>query len=211
MTGGAAGLTQFGIDWEWDGVNWSQAQNANSLIRYAHALAFDSHRNRMVQFGGATNGSLSGTSFSGSTTELIFSVSPGTPFGSGCGSPSPTLQPDPTSPPSTGSTARCLLGTLASPVAVMMIGWSNSSFGAFSLPVSLAAVGMPGCNLLQSAEVFGLSVSSTGPAVGEFALPIPADSALVGYNLYLQALVVTPGANPANLLTTNGLTWEIGL
>jgi hypothetical protein len=105
--------------------------------------------------------------------------------------------------------ARAGLSALASPVAVMMLGWSRTMYGPFTLPVSLAAINMPGCDLLQSADVFGLPVTMTGLSTADYSLPIPNVASLVDLHLYLQAVAFSPGANPAELLVSNGLDWQI--
>jgi hypothetical protein len=38
--------------WEWDGRLWTQRQDMGPSVRYGHALAYDSERDRVVLFGG---------------------------------------------------------------------------------------------------------------------------------------------------------------
>ncbi|HLQ38194.1 MAG TPA: hypothetical protein VK348_10350 [Planctomycetota bacterium] len=77
-------------------------------------------------------------------------------------------------------------------------------------PLTLAGFGMPGCDLLQSAEAAAQPVSSTGPGAATLSLPLPNIGALVGLQVYLQAWALAPGANPGNTVVSNGLDWFIG-
>jgi hypothetical protein len=45
-------LVRLGDTWEWDGVNWTQLDDAGPAARLAHAVASDTTRNRIVLFGG---------------------------------------------------------------------------------------------------------------------------------------------------------------
>ncbi len=195
-----------GGDWEWDGTNWVPGFRTNSFANAEHAIAFDSQRGRMVAFGGAWNPTAD-------TRELVFTIGGGTTFGSGCGSPALSLVPDPAMPPRIDATGRAVVGSMPTPAGAMMVGWSNThfgAFGAFTLPVSLASLGMSGCDLLQSAELFGLPVAPTGTGTGEYLLAIPNQPAAIGVHLYLQALAYAPGANPGGFVVSNGLHWTVG-
>lgn len=200
-TGGWNGGVQ-GVDIEWTGSQWDTAPNSGGMGRYGHSMTYDIARGRMVVFGG--------TPHLNSTVELLPPAGSGTGFGAGCGTPSLSLASDAGSPPTVGATARAAVGNMPTPIAAMMAGWSNTAFGAFTLPVSLAALGMPTCNLLQSAEVFGLSVAPTTPGNGEFLLPIPNVPAVAGLHVYLQAVGYAPGQNPGGFITSNGVDWAIG-
>ncbi len=46
------GIWSRGDTWEWDGAQWTLAQTNGPLQRYAHALAFDPVRQRVLAFGG---------------------------------------------------------------------------------------------------------------------------------------------------------------
>lgn len=204
MTGGSVGIGAGGGDCLWDGVAWITLPSTGAGRDQA-AISFDEFRGRLVISGGSV-----GQGASESTTiELVGPASPGAPFGNGCGSPAPVLAPDTAFPPRIGTVARAGLSALASPVAVMMVGWSRTMYGPFTLPVSLAAINMPGCDLLQSADVFGLPVTMTGLSTADYSLPIPNVASLVDLHLYLQAVAFSPSANPAELLVSNGLDWQI--
>ena len=69
---------------------------------------------------------------------------------------------------------------------------------------------MPGCQLLVSLEgaLLPLVVSS---GTASYGLQIPNQPWLIGTDVFLQALAMAPGANPANAVTSNGLAWGIGV
>jgi hypothetical protein len=52
LFGGDDPPTQLGDTWEWNGVTWNPLAVPGPGPRYAHAMAFDSWRNRVVSFGG---------------------------------------------------------------------------------------------------------------------------------------------------------------
>ena len=87
---------------------------------------------------------------------------------------------------------------------VMALGAGDVAFGPLPLPFELALIGAPGCWLAQDSLVtLGFSSSSQGLAT--VGLQVPGNPALAGVPLYFQSIVVTPGANGANLLLTNGI------
>ena len=129
-------------------------------------------------------------------------------FGTGCGSPSLDLAAS--APPTIGAVAQVDLANVPTPFAFLAVGWSNTFWGQQPLPLSLAGVGMPGCFLLQSAEVVGLVATSTGVATATYSWPLPNLGSLIGLRVYLQGLALAPGYNPANLIVSNGLEWVLG-
>ena len=121
-----------------------------------------------------------------------------------------SLSPEPTGLPVVGATARALVSNVPSPFAVVALGWSNVSIGALLLPAPLDGYGMLGCSVLQSTDVVGLPVTFTGGSTATYSLPIPLWPGLLGVHVYLQGLAVAPGVNPANIIVSNGLDWQIG-
>lgn len=190
--------------WGWDGTDWTRV--GPGLAREGARMVYDSHRGRPVVFGG----NLSSTWFS-DTLELVATLAGGTPFGTGCGTPPLALAGVPTAPPSLGTTAQAAITSSPSALAFVALGVSNTTFGPFSLPVSLASIGMPGCDLLQSTEVVGEPTTPTGVGTANYSFAIPNNTALIGFHLYLQAWAWAPGANPANIIVSNGLDWRVGL
>lgn len=56
LFGGEWGSTLYADTWEWDGAAWLDRQITGPAGRYAHTMAFDSVRNRVVLFGGMVSG-----------------------------------------------------------------------------------------------------------------------------------------------------------
>ena len=84
-----------------------------------------------------------------------------------------------------------------SPVAVAMLGLAQSP----GLPLEF--LGMAGCELLvMPLDALGAPVLGAGLTM-QFA--IPDDPRLVGAELALQFLTVSPGANPFGMLASNGV------
>ncbi|MBM4062708.1 MAG: hypothetical protein FJ265_16665 [Planctomycetes bacterium] len=92
-------------------------------------------------------------------------------------------------------------------VASLVYGLSRTRWGALSLPQSLAAVGMPGCQLLAAAD--GAMPFTTGSGSVNLPLQVVQSSALVGQELCLQAFFVQPGLNAAGLGASSGLAGRI--
>ena len=91
------------------------------------------------------------------------------------------------------------------------MGFSQSNLGGLPiLPLSLAGLGMPGCSLLHSNDVFGLPVVASAPGVLGFSYAIPGNSSLLDAHVYLQAFCFAPGENPLEVIVSNGLDWLIG-
>jgi hypothetical protein len=119
------------------------------------------------------------------------------------------LTPVSGSPPRIGATARVTLANVPSNVVFVAFGLSNTAWGAVSLPLSLARFGMPGCDLLQSAEA-SLSATMTGASTASYSLSLPNLASLIGLVVYLQGWAVAPSANAGNTIVSNGVDWLIG-
>lgn len=148
--------------------------------------------------------------FLGDTWELTSTASTSTTFGAGCGAPPLRLDPVAAAPPAIGATALVAISDIPATIAVMALGWNRQWLGPLALPLSLDAVGMPGCELLHSAEAFGLAVTFSGAGTATFAQPVPNHAALLGQHVYLQAFAVAPGANPRQVVASNGVDWGFG-
>ena len=74
----------------------------------------------------------------------------------------------------------------------------------------LATYGMPGCDLLHSAEAAAIPTTSTGTGTAIFSWPLPNWSGLIGLHIYLQGWAPAPGANTAGVIVSNGVEWVIG-
>ncbi|MGE3351957.1 MAG: kelch repeat-containing protein [Planctomycetota bacterium] len=196
----AIGGTSVGTEtWEWDGQSWSQLVAASAERRHAHVLAYDAHQQQIVMFGGFGVSGFEGTTH--------VSVSPVTgSFGVGCGTPPLEVAPTPGSRPRLGAAQSTdVTGVPNSPCAVA-IGFSRTMLGAFTLPLPLDGFGMTGCWLHHDAAYPGLLPCPPAVAgLAQHTLPIPADSALNGARVFLQAVALAPGENPFGLVTSNGI------
>jgi len=196
--------TSFHDTWEWDGGLWTQVATTGPSARLWHSMVYDSQRERTVLFGG-----LGDFGLLGDTWELSF---PGTAatFGTGCGTPALVLSPIGNARPTINTTAQASLTNIPSTLAFVALGWSRTSFGPFPLPLTLAAFGMPGCDLLHSSEAAGLTTTSTGPGTATFSLRLPNIAGMIGLHVYLQSWALAPNANAANTIVSNGIDWGIG-
>lgn len=79
-----------------------------------------------------------------------------------------------------------------------------------TLPLSLAAFGMPGCELLHSGELLFLPGAPTANGTVTWSLTVPNAAMLVGLSFWLQASAPAPGQNPAGLIFSNGIAVRLG-
>jgi hypothetical protein len=91
-------------------------------------------------------------------------------------------------------------------VSIYALGTSTQSFAGSALPLSLAPLGLPSCNLLVAPEFATAVVARRNKAV--LQLQIPSSTVLAGARLYAQATL--PAATPAGFEVTNGLVLRIG-
>jgi hypothetical protein len=131
-------------------------------------------------------------------------------FGNGCGTPALALSPVSINRPIIGTTPQVSLTGIPSSMSFVAIGWSNTTAGVFQLPMSLSGFGMPGCDLLQSAEFAAIPMTFTGQGTASYGLSLPNWGALVGVSMFLQAWANAPGANTANVIVSNGVEWVVG-
>ena len=132
-------------------------------------------------------------------------------YGTGCGAPRLDLQASDAQRPLLGQSARVEIRNSASGLAFVGLGLSKSLFEGLPLPLALDALGMQGCQLLHSFDLGGAyPTHSTQGADRGMALGIPADSALRGLHVYVQAYSLDSEANAAGVLLSNGLDWRLG-
>lgn len=191
--------------WEWDGTQWSLVSTTGPSARTGAALAFDAQRQRTVLMGGE----YSVVAFADTWTWNSGYVSTASTFGAGCGTPPMALSPVLAAPPRVGTTAQVSITNVPAGFSGVALGWSNTALGPFTLPLPLGGYGMPGCSLLQSADAMA-QATMTGASTASYSLPLPNWTTLVGLRIYLQAWAPAPGANPGNVIVSNGLVWGIG-
>jgi hypothetical protein len=95
-------------------------------------------------------------------------------------------------------------------LAVMISGLSNVSWAAVPLPLELTPFGLTNCSLRVSLDVSDALIGSLGSAT--YSLAVPASTALAGFILHQQALVLDPAAgNPVGLVMSDAATAVVGL
>jgi len=133
-----------------------------------------------------------------------------TTYGTGCGTP-----PMDFTPTSFAITGQNLTGTITNtptPLCLVAFGASDTLVnGVPVLPFDLGAIGMPGCTLYQSTDIFGLGTTGNyGTGQATFTLGIPSNPALWGQHFYFQAISYAPGVNSLDSITSNGIDFLIG-
>lgn len=185
-------------------ANWVRLSSAGPQLR-DHAAAFDSLRNETVMFGGRDpSGAPQGTTWT-------WQGSPGTgiSYGNGCGTPPLTLAQDTNNHPTIGRTASLDIGNNPTVLTYVLIGFSRTNFGTFSLPLPLGGYGLTGCLLHQSSEIGSIALNPTTPGSARFNLALPNWSGLINLRLFVQAWAHAPGQNPGNTIASNGVEWTI--
>ncbi|MGK0202567.1 MAG: hypothetical protein ACI9S9_001636 [Planctomycetota bacterium] len=210
---GSSSGSGVGYSWQWNGFFWSQV--AGPIPRLSrHAMVFDFARDTFVMFGGYANGG----QLSDATYTWFDVDPPGAyeAFGFGCSGAAaavPRLRANPlfSTTPSIGTAFFVLIDQLEPVTPVFgVIGYSGTSWNGMTLPLPLAAFGMPGCDVLVAPEVVESLGSSSAFGEASWPLLIPPNPSLVGAEFYQQALVFAPFANPAGIIWSNGGHGRIG-
>jgi hypothetical protein len=131
-------------------------------------------------------------------------------YGAGCTGALgvPVLAAEAGSLPLPGTTFTATISGAPAGAALMATGLSDTQWEGLPLPLPLAAVGMPGCQLF--AEALWLDVvTSTGTTVA-WSLTLPAGSALSGLRFFQQGFVLDLAANPFGLVASNAAAATIG-
>lgn len=132
-----------------------------------------------------------------------------TTYGDGCSAPSLVFEPTSKATINTPMTGKITHSPTTLCVVALRLSKTNMP-GLGALPFDPSAVGMTGCELYQSPEVFGLA---TQPSPAPFLRigwvgPAPPASAQ-GLHLYAQAISFAPGANPLGVTSSNAIDWTI--
>jgi hypothetical protein len=187
MTVMFGGYYLYNDTWAWDGQSWTKLGDTGPSPRYGHAMAFDTARGVQVLYGGR----VAGGGYVGDTWEWNGTLS--TNYGSGWA----------------GTNGIPSLDTLVGPVLCTTIYvFLGNSLGADTtalLLIGATAADYPtpydGHLLTNPATMARLLVPAGGLAI---LSPLPCDSALCGFSVYLQALEMDPGA-------TEGVSFTPGL
>ena len=93
--------------------------------------------------------------------------------------------------------------------AVVTIGLSTTTWGAFTLPLDLGIIGATGCNVYNDVAA---TLSGVTTATGSISLPVPIPNnpLLANTTLNTQYVFLDGAANAAGLITTNTRTSKFG-
>jgi len=216
-----------GSAWTWDGTDWT-------LLPFPAPPGVPDHdaaNGRWVAFGTTQTWELAGGTwqpipFAGTRGPMTFDVGVGAfagndelgaftwgdpaaatlrPFGRGCAGTAGTPVLHGEDPPRLGRTTTLRLARApANAPFVGLLGVDSQSWLGAMLPIDLAALGMPGCELHTAADAHVLLTGTTWPLV------IPSTATLLGNRYRAQALVLDAGANAFGATTSTALAMRIG-
>jgi hypothetical protein len=185
LFGGSTTTADLNDTWEWNGTSWRELHTANRpTTNTAMAMAYDSVRNQTVVFGGFNAGAAVGA-----TWELGGSGGTYRTFGSGCvGGNNLTPRLVPVVMPSLGATTQLDVAGLptAGGIVYLAAGVSDAQWGPAPLPIDLGVIGLTGCRGYTSNDAGAVLTHTNGTAT--WTLAIPANPALAGVSIFLQAL-----------------------
>ena len=191
--------------WEWDGAAWHASTPGSPGALIGNSGAYDTQRREVITFGGE----IFGIGYSSLTWTYRTPVpANANPFGSGCAGSvgAPQLAIAPYSLPWLGDTARTFVSNLApSTPGAMFVTSLSVSF----LPMSLAPIGAPGCDLLLPPDFLSFEVANDG--IADWTVSIPFSVALAGMSIYQQAFPFEAGVNPLGMTASNGLRLILGI
>jgi hypothetical protein len=193
----------------WNGASWVQVQlgqGVASMCMNGAASATDA-RGALLIHGGQCAGSPNMEHWQLARFTQLANASV---YGSGCGTPALQIVPDLRGRPTLGGSARCSIDNSPTTLAAATIGWSRTQIGPFPLPLPLDGFGLTGCSLLHSAEVTGLAPTQLPAGSVGLVVAIPQATSLLGVTIHLQGYAYAPQSNPAEIITSNGLSWTIG-
>ena len=199
-----------GDAWEWDGSSWQELAGLSGPGgRFAPGLAYDARRGRAVLYGATF---IDGDVRWASVFELT-GPSNGTfaVFGSNCSGAQTAPALSAPEGPLVGKPFALFLRRNPADLAWVTVGASAQRFGPLPLPLSLAAIGMPGCALHSSPDLIIPVYPQAFPNLPDLYLPIPPLPQLVGQSFYCQALVRDPTANALGFTVSNAGEARIGM
>lgn len=186
--------------WAFDSSNWSLRTTTTSPpSQIQEPICYHAASDRVVLF----------TSTAQTWRYFAPTLAPATwdTFGAGCpgGNGVPALAAAGSSLPFAASPFRLELTQLGSGPFVLpfcIVGFSNTTWGSYSLPLGLELVGLPGCTLFVEISV-AESMSRSGSRA-TWSVDLPASAGLVGTEFWVQALVIDPGAPNGAALSNAG-------
>jgi len=142
----------------------------------------------------------------------VLALSAQSTYGAGCAGSYgiPTIAPTAVGPRLSEPFVLDVAGLPTNALLVGIMGFSRTSWNGLSLPSSLAPLGMPGCQLLVSADLTMALADRPTPNTARWTTPVPYLPALLGVDLHQQVLVHDPAANAAGMTTSNASQATIG-
>jgi hypothetical protein len=196
MFGGNNHGVALGTTWEWDGATWTMRLPSTSPSpMYFAKMASDpaSGQPLMLGSGNALNPGTPGTWTLSATSASFYE------FGTGCGGTAGVPRLNAAAPWSGGPWPLQLDSLPPGSLAMLAIGTSASQWNGQPLPLPLAPLGMPGCQLLVAPMV--LLGAGTSAGACSWQLGIPAN---LRCTLYCQGMALDAAANAAGAVLSNG-------
>ncbi|MCB9879569.1 MAG: hypothetical protein H6835_18395 [Planctomycetes bacterium] len=190
LYGGFGSGTALTDTWEYDGNDWTQIAASGPVKSAESYMTWDLLTGAPLHFGGSGP--------TGASNETWIYTAPmnaiAAPFGQGCATSQgvPTLTP--TTLPVLGTTYQLEAqnGSLTT-VAVLAHGIGNTQLTpTLYLPFDLTLIGLGGCRLEVTPDVFATEVVNAGTMT--HALALPNDPLLTGIALFTQTLVIDGAA-----------------
>jgi hypothetical protein len=95
------------------------------------------------------------------------------------------------------------------PIALVALGFSNTTWSGVPLPLDLTSSGMPNCSLLIAADQIDVIAAQNGQ--GTLLLAIPGDPWFLGQTFFQQGFSFeVPGYNAFGGVLSNALRVRIG-
>lgn len=133
-----------------------------------------------------------------------------TGYGTGCPGAlgTPSLDAVGASRPAIGSTLQLAIGNVPQGVAILGLGFSNTTTGTFALPLDLTPFGLANCTLFAAPQSTTLLLAAGTTATWNWS--IGNQPAWFGARFYCQAFVLDTGANAVGLTLSNAGAGRIG-
>ncbi|MEZ6038646.1 MAG: kelch repeat-containing protein [Planctomycetota bacterium] len=186
LYGGFGSGTALNDTWEYDGNDWTQIAASGPLKSTESYMTWDGSLGLPLHFGGSGPTGVSNETWLYSAPIDAIAA----PFGQGCATSQgvPTL--DPATLPVLGTTYQLTgqNGTLTT-LALVVYGFDNTVYGpGLYLPLDLTFLGLGGCRLEVTPDVFVTEVVAAGAL--NTALPLPNNAVLQGRPLFTQAVLL---------------------
>lgn len=130
-------------------------------------------------------------------------------LGLGCAGTLPTSRQVATAPPRIGNALNVVFDNLPLSTAILAVGLSTTTSPLGNLPLDLAGLGAPGCQLRVSPDVTAVLAGTANAAT--WTLGIPSSTALQCVRFHSQALVLDPTFNQLGAVVSDAASAVIGL